>query len=82
LCRFLDKTRERVEKNYAFAPKELNIIGEIILKNRAGIMEAWDDHCGTNTGSKIKNIIATKDTIMAQLMDGRTISVPLAWSWR
>ncbi|HMC60573.1 MAG TPA: DUF2442 domain-containing protein, partial [Candidatus Solibacter sp.] len=24
----------------------------------------------------------TDDTISAQLVDGRTISVPLAWSWR
>jgi hypothetical protein len=31
---------------------------------------------------RIKNIAVTKDTITAQLMDGRTISVPLAWSWR
>jgi hypothetical protein len=31
---------------------------------------------------RIKNITVTEDTITAQLMDGRTISVPLAWSWR
>ena len=31
---------------------------------------------------RIKDIAVTKDTITAQLMDGRTISVPLAWSWR
>ena len=32
--------------------------------------------------ARIKDINVTKDAIMAQLMDGRTISVPLAWSWR
>ncbi len=31
---------------------------------------------------KIKNLQITEDTITAQLVDGRTISVPLAWSWR
>jgi len=31
---------------------------------------------------KIKDIQITEDTITAQLVDGRTISVPLAWSWR
>lgn len=31
---------------------------------------------------RIKDIFVTKDAITAQLMDGRTISVPLAWSWR
>lgn len=32
--------------------------------------------------ARIKNITVTKDTITAQLVDGRIISVPLAWSWR
>ena len=31
---------------------------------------------------RIKSITVTEDTITAQLVDGRTISVPLAWSWR
>ena len=31
---------------------------------------------------RIKQIAVTEDAISAQLMDGRTISVPLAWSWR
>lgn len=31
---------------------------------------------------RIKHIAVTEETITAQLMDGRTISVPLAWSWR
>jgi len=39
-------------RNQGFAAKELNIIREIILKNRAGIMEAWHEHCGTNAGSE------------------------------
>jgi len=32
--------------------------------------------------AKIKDVTVTKTTITAQLVDGRTISVPLAWSWR
>ncbi len=31
---------------------------------------------------KIKDIEVTEDTITAHLTDGRTISVPLVWSWR
>jgi hypothetical protein len=31
---------------------------------------------------RIKNIEVTDDTITAYLVDGRIISVPLAWSWR
>ncbi len=32
--------------------------------------------------AKIKEVRVTEDTITAFLVDGRTISVPLAWSWR
>ena len=31
---------------------------------------------------RITEIQVTEDSIIAQLADGRTISVPLAWSWR
>ena len=31
---------------------------------------------------RIKKVSVTDDTITAYLIDGRTISVPLAWSWR
>jgi len=31
---------------------------------------------------KIKGVLITEDSILANLVDGRTISVPLAWSWR
>jgi hypothetical protein len=31
---------------------------------------------------RIKDIEVTQDTITAHLTDGRTISVPLVWSWR
>jgi hypothetical protein len=39
-------------RNQGFGSKELNIIREIILKNRDRIMEAWYEHCGANTGSE------------------------------
>jgi len=32
--------------------------------------------------TRIKNIEVTDDSIIAHLMDGRTISVLLVWSWR
>jgi len=31
---------------------------------------------------RIKKVQVTDDLIIADLVDGRTISVPLAWSWR
>ncbi len=35
-----------------------------------------------NSEPRIAALEITKDSIIAQLTDGRTISVPLAWSWR
>ncbi len=35
-----------------------------------------------STEPRIKGVRVTEDTITADLVDGRTISVPLAWSWR
>jgi Protein of unknown function (DUF2442) len=32
--------------------------------------------------NRIKHFQVTDDVIMAELRDGRTISVPLTWSWR
>lgn len=31
---------------------------------------------------RIKSLQVTDESISAELVDGRTISVPLAWSWR
>jgi hypothetical protein len=31
---------------------------------------------------RIRTLEVTEDAIIAKLADGRTISVPLAWSWR
>ena len=35
-----------------------------------------------NVEARIQTVSVTEDVITAQLVDGRTISVPLAWSWR
>ena len=35
-----------------------------------------------NTEARIQKIEVTEDAITARLVDGRVISVPLAWSWR
>jgi hypothetical protein len=35
-----------------------------------------------NADTRIESVTVTEDAISAHLVDGRTISVPLAWSWR
>src|SRR5436309_4929795 len=35
-----------------------------------------------NSDLRIQDVRVTEDEIIAHLVDGRVISVPLAWSWR
>lgn len=35
-----------------------------------------------NSEPRVCGVTVTDDSIVAELVDGRTISVPLAWSWR
>ena len=35
-----------------------------------------------STEPRIKRVSVNEETISAELVDGRSISVPLAWSWR
>ena len=39
-------------RNQGFSARELNTIREAIRRNRNGIMEAWYEHCGADTGSE------------------------------
>ncbi|MBN2107166.1 MAG: DUF4160 domain-containing protein [Deltaproteobacteria bacterium] len=36
--------------NHGFSAKELNGIRKIITAHKDRIMEAWHEHCGSNTG--------------------------------
>ena len=51
ICKFWIES-VALARNQGFAAKELNIIRKIIMRNRDRIMEAWDEHCSTDTGSK------------------------------
>jgi hypothetical protein len=39
-------------------------------------------HIAVASEPRIQTVEVTDDNIIAHLTDGRTISVPLAWSWR
>ena len=51
ICKFWIES-VALARNQGFTAKELNIIRKIIMRNRNRIMEAWYEHCGTDTGSK------------------------------
>ena len=44
------------------------------------ILQAWQLSTVVNTEARIQRASVTDETISAQLVDGRTISVPLTWS--
>jgi hypothetical protein len=71
-----------LSKNHGFTSKELNTIREIIYNNRKKIVEYGMSTAVKLQEVRIKDISVTEDTITAYLVDGRVISVPLAWSWR
>ncbi len=39
-------------------------------------------HTAASSDPRIQEVRVTEDEIIAHLVDGRVISVPLAWSWR
>lgn len=49
-----------------------------MTENRKKLREAWRGHFG-NAGARVKNVQVTRDVLTVDLVDGRTISVPLAW---
>jgi Protein of unknown function (DUF2442) len=53
----------------------------VIESNPWGIIEAYMSIV-VNSEARIHKVKVTSDMITAYLIDGRVLSVPLAWSWR
>jgi hypothetical protein len=66
-------------RNHGFAAQELTRIWQMIRRHDQRIMEAWN---AVATEALIRDVRVKRSEIVAYLADGRTISVPLAWSWR
>lgn len=64
-----------------FAPRELNI-RRLIEANILPIMEHGMSTAAKVVDPRVMTIEVTDDEIVAHLVDGRTIIVPLVWSWR
>ena len=64
-----------------FSPRELNDIRRLGVRHEPAIIEAWCEHCGWHcVADRLRP--RHDETITAHLVDGRVISVPLAWSSR
>jgi hypothetical protein len=67
--------------NHGFSPRELNGIRPLVVEN-LGVSWRHGMTAVANNDPRILTVEVTDDLITTHLADGRTISVPLAWSWR
>ena len=53
----------------------------IIRINRLALLEAWHDFLTTSRAAdiRVRSVCVSDDELCVGLMDGRTITVPLAW---
>src|SRR5262249_23120023 len=70
-----------LSSNSGFSAKELNRIRKIILENWRGSLNPGLN-IAASSEPRIVALQISNEAISARLADGRTISVPLAWSWR
>ena len=68
-------------RSHGFSSHELNIIRRLIGKHLPAILERGMNTVA-NSDPSILKVRITNDEIIADLDDGRVISVPLTWSWR
>lgn len=67
--------------NDGFSARELSQIRAEVARNMERILELGMS-TAANVEARIQSVSVTDDAISAHLVDGRTISVPLAWPWR
>ena len=67
--------------NHGFSARELNVIRQLIVEHEPTIIRHGMS-TAVRVESRIDRVEVTDETITAHLVDGRVISVPLAWSWR
>jgi hypothetical protein len=65
--------------NLGFSPVELRRIQQMLRENENDLMEKWNASSEIKPGERVKNVTFTEDTLSVDLIDGRTIVVPLAW---
>jgi hypothetical protein len=51
----------------------------LVEQHQLQLREAWDGYFALAADERVANVRCTEDTLAVDLMDGRTIIVPLAW---
>lgn len=66
-------------RNLGFSPRELRRIERILRERESDLLEAWVSTSDLNPGERVKDVGLTEDMLRVDLIDGRTILIPLAW---
>jgi hypothetical protein len=81
-CKFWLEPLE-LARRHGFSARELSLIRRLIGTHLTAILEAgMSPEASVGNDPRIQKVRVTKDQIIADLVDGRVIGVPLAWSWR
>jgi hypothetical protein len=68
-------------ENHGFSARELNQV-RLIIRNEFSEFGRHGMSIVVSTDARVKEVSVTEELITLHLVDGRVISVPLAWSWR
>jgi len=72
-------------KSLGFSPRELGRIERLVAEHEVECLEAWNGHfpgmetSETRAGERVKDVRVREDALRVDLVEGRTITVPLAW---
>jgi hypothetical protein len=65
--------------NLGFTTVELRRVQRLIVEHESRLLEAWNEYSERRPGERVRDVRFTEDVLVVDLLDGRTISVPLVW---
>ena len=66
-------------RNTGFSRKDLNGLQAMIKEHQPQFTEAWHGFLALSADEHVKDVHASDEVLSVDLIDGRTISVPLVW---
>ena len=66
-------------RNFGFTARELKRLGDLVSEHQTELLEAWHGYLALRADERVVDVSIADDLLTVALMDGRSISVPLAW---
>ena len=66
-------------RNEGYRTKELGIIIGHVREHRPMLLEAWHRYFGAGADERVSDLRFEDERLVVDLMDGRTIAVPVIW---